>query len=135
MTKKKLGKGLDALLSRPTMGATERTLEAQGSPLQGEAQALAEISIADIKPSPFQPRRAFAAEALDELAASIQHMVFCNPSLFEHCRKGASNLLPGSAVGALLNRRACRRFRLCNATLAIEKHRRLPLLRIFSVKT
>ena len=43
MTKKKLGKGLDALLSRPTMGATERTLEAQESPLKGGDQVLAEI--------------------------------------------------------------------------------------------
>ena len=95
MTKKKLGKGLDALLSRPTMGATERTLEAQGSPLQGGAQALAEISIADIKPSPFQPRRAFAAEALDELAASIQHHGVLQPIVVRALPQGGFELIAG----------------------------------------
>lgn len=95
MTKKKLGKGLDALLSRPTMGATERTLEAQGSSLQGEAQVLAEISIADIKPSPFQPRRAFAAEALDELAASIQHHGVLQPIVVRALPQGGFELIAG----------------------------------------
>ena len=95
MTKKKLGKGLDALLSRPTMGATERTLEAQGSPLQGGAQVLAEISIADIKPSPFQPRRAFAAEALDELAASIQHHGVLQPIVVRALPQGGFELIAG----------------------------------------
>jgi ParB family chromosome partitioning protein len=95
MTKKKLGKGLDALLSRPTMGATERTLEAQGSSFQGGAQVLAEISIADIKPSPFQPRRAFAAEALDELAASIQHHGVLQPIVVRALPQGGFELIAG----------------------------------------
>ena len=95
MTKKKLGKGLDALLSRPTMGATERTLEAQGSSLQGGAQVLAEISIADIKPSPFQPRRACAAEALDELAASIQHHGVLQPIVVRALPQGGFELIAG----------------------------------------
>ena len=95
MTKKKLGKGLDALLSRPTIGATEITLEAQGSPLQGGAQVLAEISIADIKPSPFQPRRAFAAEALDELAASIQHHGVLQPIVVRALPQGGFELIAG----------------------------------------
>ena len=95
MTKKKLGKGLDALLSRPTMEATERTLEAQGSSLQGGAQVLAEISIADIKPSPFQPRRAFAAEALDELAASIQHHGVLQPIVVRALPQGGFELIAG----------------------------------------
>ena len=95
MTKKKLGKGLDALLSRPTIGATEITLEAQGSSLQGGVQALAEISIADIKPSPFQPRRAFAAEALDELAASIQRHGVLQPIVVRALPQGGFELIAG----------------------------------------
>jgi ParB family chromosome partitioning protein len=95
MTKKKLGKGLDALLSRTTIGATAITLEAQGSPLQGGAQVLAEISIADIKPSPFQPRRAFAAEALDELAASIQHHGVLQPIVVRALPQGGFELIAG----------------------------------------
>jgi len=95
MTKKKLGKGLDALLSRSAMGATERTLEAQESPSLGGAQVLAEVSTADIKPSPFQPRRAFATEALDELAASIQHHGVLQPIVVRGLPQGGFELIAG----------------------------------------
>ena len=54
MTKKKLGKGLDALLSRPTSGPKKSALEPDGSTMQSAALVLAEIAIADIKPSPFE---------------------------------------------------------------------------------
>ena len=95
MTKKKLGKGLDALLSRSAMGATERTLEAQETPSLGGAQVLAEVSTADIKPSPFQPRRAFATEALDELAASIQHHGVLQPIVVRGLPQGGFELIAG----------------------------------------
>ena len=95
MTKKKLGKGLDALLSRSAMGATERTLEAPESPSLGGAQVLAEVSTADIKPSPFQPRRAFATEALDELAASIQHHGVLQPIVVRGLPQGGFELIAG----------------------------------------
>tara|TARA_B100000900_G_scaffold322875_1_gene282349 strand:- start:2553 stop:3449 length:897 start_codon:yes stop_codon:yes gene_type:complete len=95
MTKKKLGKGLDALLSRSAMGATGKTLEAQESTSLGGAQVLAEVSTADIKPSPFQPRRAFATEALDELAASIQHHGVLQPIVVRGLPQGGFELIAG----------------------------------------
>jgi len=95
MTKKKLGKGLDALLSRSAMGATGKTLEARESMSLGGAQVLAEVSTADIKPSPFQPRRAFATEALDELAASIQHHGVLQPIVVRALPQGGFELIAG----------------------------------------
>ena len=95
MTKKKLGKGLDALLSRPTSGPTKSALEPDGSTMQSAAQVLAEIAIADIKPSPFQPRREFSAEALDELAASIQHHGVLQPVVVRALPQGGFELIAG----------------------------------------
>ena len=95
MTKKKLGKGLDALLSRPTSGPKKRALEPDGSTMQSAAQVLAEIAIADIKPSPFQPRREFSAEALDELAASIQHHGVLQPVVVRALPQGGFELIAG----------------------------------------
>ena len=95
MTKKKLGKGLDALLSRPTSGPTKGALEPDGSTMQSAAQVLAEIAIADIKPSPFQPRREFSAEALDELAASIQHHGVLQPVVVRALPQGGFELIAG----------------------------------------
>ena len=95
MTKKKLGKGLDALLSRPTSGPKKRALEPDGSTMQSAAQVLAEIAIADIKPSPFQPRREFSAEALDDLAASIQHHGVLQPVVVRALPQGGFELIAG----------------------------------------
>ena len=95
MTKKKLGKGLDALLSRPTSGPKKSALEPDGSTMQSAAQVLAEIAIADIKPSPFQPRREFSAEALDELAASIQHHGVLQPVVVRALPQGGFELIAG----------------------------------------
>ena len=95
MTKKKLGKGLDALLSRPTSGPKKSALEPDGSTMQSAAHVLAEIAIADIKPSPFQPRREFSAEALDELAASIQHHGVLQPVVVRALPQGGFELIAG----------------------------------------
>ena len=95
MTKKKLGKGLDALLSRPTSGPKKSALEPDGSTMQSAAHVLAEIAIADIKPSSFQPRREFSAEALDELAASIQHHGVLQPVVVRALPQGGFELIAG----------------------------------------
>lgn len=55
MTRRGLGRGLDALLATTSPGD----------------QPLAEVAVADIQPNPYQPRLAFDTTALDELAASI----------------------------------------------------------------
>ncbi|MFO7814910.1 MAG: ParB/RepB/Spo0J family partition protein [Halanaerobiales bacterium] len=57
MNKKRLGKGLDALLSKSQEEKREHEIK--------------DIDIEKIKPNPFQPRDRFTEEALEELANSI----------------------------------------------------------------
>lgn len=61
--RKRLGRGLDALLS----------VEPQ------EGEGVTEVSIEDIDPNPFQPRRVFDQDGLDELAASIREVGIVQP--------------------------------------------------------
>ncbi len=58
MSKKRLGKGLDALLSK-----------SQGEKREHEIK---EININKIKPNPYQPRNSFSKQTLKELALSIE---------------------------------------------------------------
>lgn len=66
--KRRLGKGLDALLP-PAV------------PTPGPGENMREIPVADIRPNPHQPRREFDAEALAELAASIKQHGLVQPVL------------------------------------------------------
>lgn len=59
----KLGRGLDALL-----GEMDEAYENEGS----QRDEIVEISLKDIRPNPFQPRKTFDETALGELADSIK---------------------------------------------------------------
>jgi len=65
VNKKRLGKGLDALLSK-----------SQGEKREHEIK---DIDIEKIKPNPFQPRDRFTEEALEELAGSIRQKGVLQP--------------------------------------------------------
>ncbi|MGE4297461.1 MAG: ParB/RepB/Spo0J family partition protein [Desulfovibrionaceae bacterium] len=62
-----LGRGLDALL--------------KGYQSSNDAPEIHELSIASIVPNPYQPRREFAPDALDELALSIKQQGVLQPVL------------------------------------------------------
>jgi len=64
MKSKKLGRGLDALF-----GEIDESYENEGT----QKDSVLEISLKDIKPNPFQPRKTFDEEALNELAESIKN--------------------------------------------------------------
>ena len=64
MKSKKLGRGLDALL-----GEMNDAYESEGS----HNDTILELSIKDIRPNPFQPRKTFDEPALLELADSIKN--------------------------------------------------------------
>lgn len=64
MIKQKLGRGLDALL-----GEMDEAYENEGS----QRDEVIEISVKDIRPNPFQPRKTFNEEALLELSESIKN--------------------------------------------------------------
>ena len=95
MTKKKLGKGLDALLSRPGKETADGALVEERNVPQNAVKAIAEIAVVDIKPSPFQPRRTFAAEALEELATSIQQHGVLQPIVVRRLPQGGFELIAG----------------------------------------
>ena len=95
MPKKKLGKGLDALLSRPTKETAGGALVEERYVPQNAVKAIAEIAVVDIKPSPFQPRRTFAAEALEELATSRQQHGVLEPIVVRRLPQGGFELIAG----------------------------------------
>ena len=95
MTKKKLGKGLDALLSRPTKVTSDSQVAEENVATSTATQRVTEIAVAQIKPSPFQPRRVFAPEALDELATSIQHHGVLQPVVVRALPQGGFELIAG----------------------------------------
>lgn len=64
MMKRALGRGLGALLPSPTTPASPA--ETDG------AVRLIELPVESLSPNPFQPRKAFSPEALEELTASIR---------------------------------------------------------------
>jgi len=61
---KKLGRGLDALF-----GEMEDAYDNEGS----QNDAILEIALKDIRPNPFQPRKTFNEDSLQELAESIKN--------------------------------------------------------------
>ena len=55
MTKKKLGKGLDALLSRPTKAVPDSQAEQEQAATSAPPQSVTEIAVAVIEPAHFNP--------------------------------------------------------------------------------
>ena len=76
MVKKALGRGLEALIPKNVVASA--ILPRSTSPLQ--------VPIAKIRPNPFQPRRQFKAEELQELVQSVKERGILQPVLVR--RKG-----------------------------------------------
>jgi len=71
-----LGRGLGALLQSPETDITTKTIRTAESASVG---SIADLPIEQIVANPFQPRTHFEAEALKELAESIQEMGLIQP--------------------------------------------------------
>jgi ParB family chromosome partitioning protein len=80
MSKKALGKGIDALL---------------GGDLQAGASPAAEAPIASLKPNPEQPRHEFTEASLRELADSIREKGVLQPILVEADDGGGYTIIAG----------------------------------------
>jgi ParB family chromosome partitioning protein len=80
MSKKALGKGIDALL---------------GGDLQSENASVAEVPLADLRPNPEQPRREFKESTLRELADSIKEKGVLQPVLAEADIGGGYTIVAG----------------------------------------
>lgn len=89
MTKKKgLGRGLSALLSD-----TPETTRLEEAALSGGG--LSEIKISEIEVNPFQPRKDFSAEALQELADSIKVHGIIQPVTVRRLSRNQFQLISG----------------------------------------
>ena len=74
MENKRLGKGLNQLFGQDVAKMLD---EIQSGEVHTESQEQAKIKVADIRPNPYQPRKIFDDQALQELSQSIrQHGVF-----------------------------------------------------------
>ena len=78
-----LGRGLDALIS------TDDELHTSGS------SSISEVPVSKIKANPNQPRREFAAEALNELAESIRQIGISQPITLRKMDDGTYQIIAG----------------------------------------
>lgn len=78
MSKRGLGMGLDALLATSSL-AREKEKTASSSQSISVDGELADISITNLKPGIYQPRKDMSLEALEELSASIESQGIIQP--------------------------------------------------------
>jgi len=118
MSKKRLGRGLDSLLSEPKQqtqdkpdthtnaddsepsGATsliQKAMRANKPEQAGTEPAAAgeELQVDQIRPSPYQPRRHFDEEALAELSQSIRTQGLLQPVVVRKLAQGGYELIAG----------------------------------------
>jgi len=97
VSKKRLGRGLDALLSERT---AQRANDAVGEAPSTASDAVAApagigIEVSLVHPSPYQPRRHFDAEALQDLADSIDRQGLLQPIVVRARAQGGYELIAG----------------------------------------
>lgn len=77
-----LGRGLAALMGEPAPGS--EAAAARGGPAGG----VREVPIEQLKPNPYQPRKLFEKDALEELAQSIRTKGILQPLLVRRAKDG-----------------------------------------------
>ncbi|MGO1295919.1 MAG: ParB/RepB/Spo0J family partition protein [Vibrio sp.] len=94
MSKRGLGKGLDALLATSSMSREKQydTPHRQEVSVEGE---LAELGINNLKPGIYQPRKDMSSEALEELSASIQSQGIIQPIVVRPVVTGGYEIIAG----------------------------------------
>lgn len=101
MSKKRLGRGLDALLSDTTrsekavMVNASTAENATGSDGAVLAQSIVQVAIESVQASPYQPRRYFDEEALQDLAQSIKRSGLLQPIVVRQKPQGGFELIAG----------------------------------------
>lgn len=93
-----LGRGLGALLPGADAQTTAASVPDPGRPATEPAEAqhgFLELDVNEIHPNPRQPRMAFRAEELDELAASIREQGVLQPVVVRPRPAGGYELLVG----------------------------------------
>jgi len=78
MSKRGLGKGLDALLATSSLAREKQQVANQSQALSSDGE-LTELEISCLRPGAYQPRKEMSPEALEELATSIQSQGIIQP--------------------------------------------------------
>ena len=101
---KKLGRGLEALLGNRDRNAVSALMQERGeeageapgaATLGAPGDTLREIPVDLIQPGPFQPRQDMAAQALEELAQSIDRQGVMQPVVVRPIDSGRFELIAG----------------------------------------
>jgi ParB family chromosome partitioning protein len=94
MSKRGLGKGLDALLATSSLAREKQHTAHQSQTISNDGQ-LTDIGILDLKPGMYQPRKEMSPEALEELSASIQSQGIIQPIVVRQSDDGVYEIIAG----------------------------------------
>ena len=94
MSKRGLGKGLDALLATSTLAQEKRQVATKSQTLSSDGE-LTDIAVLDLKPGMYQPRKEMSPEALEELSASIQSQGIIQPIVVRQVNDGTYEIIAG----------------------------------------
>ncbi|HHF2882823.1 ParB/RepB/Spo0J family partition protein [Vibrio diabolicus] len=94
MSKRGLGKGLDALLSTSSFAREKQHIASHSQELSAEGE-LTDLAIGQLQPGVYQPRKDMAPEALEELAASIQSQGIIQPIVVRQVESGQFEIIAG----------------------------------------
>lgn len=96
MAKRGLGMGLDALLATSSVARDKQQLEQKsGTTEVNNSDELSTISVADIKPGKYQPRKEISSEALEELSTSIKSQGIIQPIILRVLEDGTYEIIAG----------------------------------------
>ncbi|EGQ8472285.1 TPA: ParB/RepB/Spo0J family partition protein [Vibrio alginolyticus] len=94
MSKRGLGKGLDALLSTSSFAREKQHIASHSQDLSADGE-LTDLAIGQLQPGVYQPRKDMAPEALEELAASIQSQGIIQPIVVRQVENGQFEIIAG----------------------------------------
>ncbi|MDG3086760.1 ParB/RepB/Spo0J family partition protein [Vibrio hannami] len=94
MSKRGLGKGLDALLATSSIAREKQQIASHSQSLSADGE-LADISVSDLKPGIYQPRKEMSPEALEELSASIQSQGIIQPIVVRQLADSSYEIIAG----------------------------------------
>lgn len=94
MSKRGLGKGLDALLATSSLAREKQQVATHSQEISTEGE-LQDIAVASLKPGIYQPRKDMSPEALEELSASIQSQGIIQPIVVRPLDSGDYEIIAG----------------------------------------
>ncbi|HAS6350004.1 ParB/RepB/Spo0J family partition protein [Vibrio sp. IRLE0018] len=94
MSKRGLGKGLDALLSTSSLAREKQHIATHSQALSAEGE-LTDIAVGQLQPGVYQPRKDMSPQALEELAASIQSQGIIQPIIVRALQDGHFEIIAG----------------------------------------